>query len=189
MAPAFPGVETPGYYQPSLRDMQSESNMARVLVIAYGNPLRSDDGVALRVADGLEETFSADDVEIVRPQQLGPELAEAASRSRLVIFVDAAAGSGRAGEIKISELDSNGSLTASPFGHALPPSVIVRLAAQLYGARPQAINATITGQNFEHGDALSSAVAEAVPLLIGQLEELIRHELMSANSLTTKDTK
>src|SRR5215472_13547711 len=137
--------------------------MARVLIIAYGNPLRADDGMAHRVADGLEAKFSEEDVEIVRPQQLGPELAESASRVRCVIFVDAAA-SGSPGEIQIRELDSIPSANPPAFGHALPPSTIVRLSEQLYGVRIHAISATVTGQNFEHGDELSNAVAEAVPV-------------------------
>ena len=106
--------------------------MARVLIIAYGNPLRSDDGVAHRVADGLESRFSADEVEILRPQQLGPELAEAASRSRLVIFVDAASGNGEPGAIQIRELLPSGSdMKASVFGHAIPPAAVIGLAGRL----------------------------------------------------------
>ena len=41
-------------------------NMARVLIVAYGNPLRSDDGVAWRAADLLAEKFSIPEVEMVR---------------------------------------------------------------------------------------------------------------------------
>lgn len=162
--------------------------MALVLVIAYGNPLRSDDGVAHRVADGLEAKFSEGDVEIVRPQQLGPELAESASRVRCVIFVDAAA-AGSPGEIQIRELDLHASANPPAFGHALPPSTIVRLSEQLYGVRVRAISATVTGHNFQHGDELSNAVAEAVPVLISRLEQRIRRELNTVNSGTTKDRK
>jgi len=39
--------------------------MARVLIIAYGNPMRSDDGVAWRAAAALQGRFSSDEVEIV----------------------------------------------------------------------------------------------------------------------------
>ena len=172
----LPGVETPGYYQ-LFRDKELSPVMERVLIIAYGNPLRSDDGVALRVAEQLEAKFSADDVEIVRPQQLGPELAEAASRSRLVIFVDAAAGTGEPGAIQIRELSAGGSeMKASVFGHAIPPVAVIGLARQLYGASPKAYSATVVGESFEHGELLSSIVNAAVPLIVERIRELIVDE-------------
>src|SRR3954454_8940465 len=114
--------------------------MPRVLIIAYGNPLRSDDGVAWRAAELLRGKFSAGEVEIECLQQLGPELAESASRSECVIFVDAAASQGSAGEVQVIELSagSNKASEASRFCHALPPSAIVGLSERLYGSRPRA---------------------------------------------------
>ncbi len=180
-----PGVETPGYFQMSLRDNEICPVMARVLIITYGNPLRSDDGVALRVADQLEAKFSADDVEIVRPQQLGPELAEAVSRSRLVIFVDAASGTGEPGAIQIRELSAGGSeMKASAFGHAIPPVAVIELARQLYCARPKAYSATIVGQSFGHGESLSAVVNAAVPLIVERIGELIAVELAGEANLS-----
>lgn len=146
--------------------------MARVLIIAYGNPLRSDDGVAHRVADGLESKFSGDEVEILRPQQLGPELAEAASRSRLVIFVDAA-GQGSPGEIQIQELSAGAHEMKGLFGHAIPPVAVIGLARQLYGANGKAYSATIVGQSFEHGESLSAVVESAVPRMVARIAELV----------------
>jgi len=141
--------------------------------------------VALRVADGLEEKFSGGDVEIVRPQQLGPELAEAASRSRLVIFVDAAAQSGEPGEIQIQELSASSSEMRVPaFGHAIPPVAVMGLARQLYGASPKAYSATIIGKNFEHGELLSSVVNAAVPLMAERIRELIAVELADEANLS-----
>ena len=64
--------------------------MPPVLIVAYGNPLRSDDGVAWRAADILAEKLSASDVEILRLHQLAPELADTLRGFDRVIFVDAA---------------------------------------------------------------------------------------------------
>ena len=63
---------------------------ARVLIIAYGNPLRCDDGVAWRAAEALEGKFPSEQVEILRLHQLAPELADAVRQRELVLFVDAA---------------------------------------------------------------------------------------------------
>ena len=63
--------------------------MARVLIVAYGNPMRSDDGIAWRAADALAPKVSESDVEILRLHQLTPELADAVRNFGTVIFVDA----------------------------------------------------------------------------------------------------
>ncbi len=146
-------------------------NMPRVFIIAYGNPLRSDDGVAWRAAEELQRKFPTDDVEIVTLHQLGPELAESASRSACVIFIDAAAGPGRPGEVQVKEL-LPGSSEASRFCHALSPAHVLSLAAQLYGARPRAFSATVVGETFDHGKSLSSVVEAAIPALLAGIEEL-----------------
>ena len=61
----------------------------RVLVIAYGNPIRSDDGVAWHAAEEIRRKLESL-VEVICVHQLTPELAEEISRVSTVIFVDAA---------------------------------------------------------------------------------------------------
>ena len=98
-----------------------------MLIVAYGNPLRSDDGLAWRVADALEGKFSSLQVEILRLHQLTPELAESVSHVDAVIFVDAAsaeAGGRLPGEIRIEEIHAEeaGSFVQSRFSHHLTPA-------------------------------------------------------------------
>ena len=150
--------------------------MPRALIIAYGNPRRSDDGVAGRAAEALRQKFSPAEVEIACMHQLAPELAETVSRFPCVIFVDAASSpdSGHPGQIRVEELtgkdpaDSRG-----PFFHALSPDAVIRLADTLYGAKPRAFAVTVSGQNFDHGESLSSAVAAALPDLVAQIQGLV----------------
>ena len=146
--------------------------MPPLLIVAYGNPLRSDDGVAWRAAAALQKTFSSDQAEILSLHQLGPELAENASRSECVIFVDASTGSGRPGEIEVRELRSDSERESSAFCHAVSPSHVLALAAQLYDCRPRAFSITVVGENFNHGESLSPAVEAALPTLLGRIEEL-----------------
>lgn len=147
----------------------------RVQIIAYGNPLRSDDGLAWRVADTLGDKLSREEVEIAMLHQLGPELAESISRSECVIFIDAASGPGPPGEIRITELlpvcESSG---AAQFCHAVSPPQVLALAAQLYGAHPHAFTATVVGDNFDHGEFLSEPVQAAIPALVARIDELAR---------------
>lgn len=149
--------------------------MPRVLIIAYGNPLRSDDGVAWRAADILAEKFSTPDVEILHLHQLAPELADTLRAFDRVLFVDAALSedSGTApGTVRVEEIFSE---TPDParFSHAFSPQKVVGLGAELYGARPRAFVVTICGANFEHGSALSMLVRNALPELISTLERLV----------------
>jgi hydrogenase maturation protease len=150
--------------------------MPRALIIAYGNPLRCDDGVAWRAAEALREKFSPVEIEIASLHQLSPELAETISRSQYVIFVDAAnAAEGHPGEIRVEKLGGkNPADTATHFSHTLSPYAVIRLAETLYGAQPRAFAVTVTGQKFDHGETLSPAVAAALPDLVARIERLVR---------------
>ena len=149
----------------------------RVLIVAYGNSLRSDDGVAWRVAAALQGKFPEDEVEIQCLLQLGPEVAESVRRSECVIFVDAATVQ-HPGQIEIKALLGEAKSTRTPaFAHALNPVAVVNLAAQLYHAHPRAFSATITAQTFEHGESLSPVIAAALPELVARLEAKVREFL------------
>lgn len=152
--------------------------MPRVLIIAYGNPLRSDDGVAWRAAEQLQDKLPSDEVEIQALQQLGPELAESISRSGITIFIDAAAGPGQSGEVRIQQLDAS---EADPprFYHSLSPATVLAMAKQLYGTTPTAYSITATGENFEHGEQLSADMQAAVLVLICRVEDLVRTYMKS----------
>ncbi len=153
--------------------------MPRVLIVAYGNPMRCDDGLAWRAADDLEKKFPHPDVEILRRHQLAPELAETVSHSEAVIFVDAASAggaNGQPGEVRSSEVTSPEG--APRFSHQLSPSTVIALARQLYSASPHAFSVTLTGQCFDHGESLSPVVKAALPALVMQIETLLRTFLL-----------
>ena len=145
--------------------------MPHILIVAYGNPLRCDDGVAWRAAHALEGKFPPDEIEILCLHQLAPELAESAGLFDGILFLDAARGP-NPGEIRIEEISRNAPAQAS--SHAVTPSTVLSLAERLYHARPRAFAISITGHNFEHGESLSPAVAAALPDLISRIETLLR---------------
>ena len=157
--------------------------MPRVLIVAYGNPLRSDDGVAWHVADALEGKFP--DIKILCLHQLAPEVAEEVSRVDRVIFIDAAAG-GEVGDIRVEAVPDANSRNSS-LSHALSPAAVVALSRDLYAATPQTFCVTMTGENFGHGESLSPAVAAALPEVVARVECLITDSL--PKSKTTKGTK
>ena len=54
--------------------------MPKVMLIGYGNPLRTDDAIGWRAAGELSAQLTGDDVEIVACHQLNPEMAEAVAK-------------------------------------------------------------------------------------------------------------
>ena len=156
--------------------------MPHVLIVAYGNPLRSDDGVAWRAADALSRKFPKAEVEILCFHQLAPELAETVSRFAAVIFIDAASprqGADKPGEVQIERIgqETIDHKDATPFSHVLTPHTVVALATTLYGAKLRASLVTVTGENFEHGESLSGAVAAALPELISKIGTIVEAAL------------
>jgi hydrogenase maturation protease len=142
----------------------------RILIVAYGNPLRSDDGVAWHAAELLRREFPAPPVEILCVHQLTPELAEDASRADNLVFIDAAC-DGEPGLIAVAEVDS--SEEPASFSHQFTPEQVVALCRRLYGVGPRAFTISIVGKSFEHGDALSDELRAALPRLVGTMRELI----------------
>jgi len=156
--------------------------MPHVLIVAYGNPMRSDDGVAWRAADALAAIFPESEVDIYHLHQLTPELADTVRNYRCVIFVDAAtcdAALNKPGMIRVEEIRGHTSEPAS-FSHVLSPRKVLDLAAQLYGASPTAFVITVAGDNFNHGDSLSPLIAAVLPELVAQIAELVEQNLSRA---------
>ena len=150
--------------------------MARILIVAYGNLLRSDDGLAWRAADELERRFDGSTtVEILRTHQLAPELAETVIRFDTVIFVDAASADGTnssPGEVRFAAVVASDGTPR--FSHQLSPGAALALAAQLFGRAPRAFSVTLTGEYFDHGESLSPVVEAAIPALVARIEALVR---------------
>lgn len=143
--------------------------MAHILVVGYGNPLRSDDGLGWHVAERLRSLLTAEDVEVRTCHQLTPDLAEPVSRAGMVFFVDAQHG-GDPGEISCVPVPAHYSDIA--FSHDLSPTALLGFAEKIYGTTPPAFLVSVSGESFELGEQLSSPVAGALPYLIALIGEL-----------------
>ena len=105
-------------------------------VIVLGDAMRGDDGAALLAAKHLEAA-AIPDCRIWRVGQLGPDDLVAALAEGPCVVLDAVRGvpPGEVVELPLASVaDAGGPQPA--FSHALPPGVIVRLAAAL-GAQPR----------------------------------------------------
>jgi len=121
-----------------------------LLVIGYGNTLRSDDGVGAKVAAAVAGQALPGVVALVR-HQLTPELAEPISEARAVVFVDAATdASTEVQERRLEPADG-----AQLMAHAADPRSLLALAQQLFGRCPPAWWLTIPVENLQFGEELS----------------------------------
>jgi hydrogenase maturation protease len=139
--------------------------MSRVLIIGFGNPLRSDDGVGWRAAEELKHKLSGRGVEVITRHQLTPELADTVSGSAVVLFVDAQCGG--PGTITCSLVRPQAPIDA--FSHQLSPGAVLGLAQELYGQTPLAFTFSICGECFDVGEALSPQVRENLPDLVARV--------------------
>jgi hydrogenase maturation protease len=137
-----------------------------VLVIAWGNPLREDDGVAWHVLEGLRTLRPRPGLPPLRlrhAHQLAPEMAECVSKAQGVVFIDARR-DGTPGEVRCAEIAP--SAGSNPLAHLLSPEALLLCAQQLYGRAPQAAVLSIAGERFGMGADLSPVVRRALPRAI-----------------------
>lgn len=150
-----------------------ESATRGILIVAYGNPIRSDDGIAWHAAALLRESLPSPAIEILSVHQLTPELAESVSRAAAIVFLDATCAA-RPGEILCAPVSPESD--CGRFSHVLTPAQIVAFSERLYGKAPPAFAVSIGGESFDHGDALSETLKNALPRVVRTVEELI-HQL------------
>ena len=148
--------------------------MARILVVGYGNPMRSDDGVGWQLAVDLFRANQSADVEVLPCHQLTPELTPAVSRADTVIFIDCARGDSP-GEIECREVRSES--TTVSFTHDLTPAALLSMSSELFGTCPSARLLSIQGENFVAGEDFSRVVAERIPELKAKLQRLVQEAL------------
>ncbi len=150
--------------------------MARVLIIGYGNSLRSDDGFGWHVARELAARPQLPDVEVIACHQLTPDLAEQVGRAGLVIFIDAARGVWPAlwKCDKVEPASKEKRSGVFQFTHSVTPGALLHWAAELYGGFPEAYCISVSAEVFEAGESLSPALCAALPQLLSQVESLMQ---------------
>lgn len=140
---------------------------ARLLVIGYGNTLRSDDGLGPRLAEAVRDARWPG-VEALPCAQLTPELAEPISRSEAVVFVDAAAGGPPAVRLRPAIPGPSSRILA----HASSPETLLALARDAYGRAPRAWYLTAPAANLGFGEKLSNSARWAFGRALRKLDQL-----------------
>lgn len=139
--------------------------MPRALLIAIGNPLRHDDGVARQV---LERIRPRADVEHHPVLQLTPEVAATLAGADLAVFIDASIADGGFRLEPLTERSAPPALT-----HVLHPAEILGLARRLFGFAGQAYLCSIPVENLSPGEGLSEHARDLAEHAAARLEALL----------------
>jgi hydrogenase maturation protease len=140
-----------------------------IYIIAYGNPMRADDGFAWKAAGFLNPESPDYRLHIV--YQLGPELAEELSQASGVIFLDARRGE-TPGEVICEKVTPD--QVVSTFTHSLTPAMLLAYARGLYGKYPPAYLVSVTGENWGFSTELTPAVSHSIPAALEQVQTSLR---------------
>ena len=154
--------------------------MKPALVIGYGNPLRSDDGLGWAVADRLAARFSPETTGVMTVHQLMPEMAEQVSGAGVVYFVDAAA-AGRAGTWNCAKIETAGANDGNALGHHFEPAGLLAYAGAVFGGTPEAYLVSVAGGSFKCSETLSQEVESVLP----EVADFISGEIQKYQQGTT----
>jgi hydrogenase maturation protease len=138
-----------------------------LLVIGYGNELRSDDGVGAKVAAAVAD-WDLPRVRTLVRHQLAPELAEPISNAGSVVFVDASADA--SSQVELRQIKPAGS--AQIMAHAADPRLLLNLAKKLFGYCPPAYWLTIPIESIAFGEGLSPRAQKGMEIALEKIRLL-----------------
>lgn len=156
------------------------------LVIACGNPMRGDDGVGPAVAARVETRLPArarSRHRFIITHQLLPEHALVLAQAKRAILIDArVADAEKPGTVRVEAvkperwlngLGQTGRHTRAGLTHHWTFPCLLAVADALYGRAPSAYAVSVSAHAFDHGDALTPAIAATVPVMCDKVRTLI----------------
>jgi hydrogenase maturation protease len=160
--------------EPAARSDAPGGPAGGVLVIGYGNTLRTDDGVGPRVAELLAGDPRLAGATVRACHQLSPELADDMRSATLVVLVDATT-EAPPGAVIVRRVDRAGEtrVDGGATSHHVDPGVLLALARDLYGAAPAAHVVSVGVADLRLGEALSPGVAAALPSAVEAVVRLV----------------
>jgi hydrogenase maturation protease len=147
--------------------------MNGVLIVGYGNPLRSDDGTGWYAARRLATDPRLAGARVLACHQLAPELAEDVSQASLVVLLDAAA-EGDPGSVAVRCIQPWADPPPLAWSHHLDPAALAGLASALYGAVPPIVLVSVAAATFAPGDRLSPILQRALPGVVETVAEVVK---------------
>lgn len=143
------------------------SPAGHLLVIGYGNELRSDDGAGVRVAETVGK-WKLPRVRVHTCHQLTPELVVPIAAADQVVFVDASC---QSAALRTQEIKPK--LCAQAVTHAVNPGSLLKLCEALYGRFPRAWWLMIPAEEFGFGEEMSVRCQKGVDDALREIRVLI----------------
>lgn len=144
----------------------------KILIYAYGNPGRQDDGLGNAFIERMEDWASENKIEGLEfdsNYQLNIEDAHAIADKDLVIFVDASVED--LGDFCISKVTENSKITFTT--HAASPGYIVDLCKEIYKKAPPTYLIHIKGYEWEFMEGITAKAIENMELALEYLKPFI----------------
>jgi hydrogenase maturation protease len=146
----------------------------RILIYAYGNPGRQDDGLGNRLVEELGkwiESRGIEGIELESNYQLNIEDALRIAEKDIVIFVDAS--NEEIEDIDFSVIEP--SEGRSEFTtHSASPSFVLALCINLYGKHPETYLLQIRGYSWEFREDLSEKAEKNLEKALAFLKKKLR---------------
>jgi hydrogenase maturation protease len=141
-------------------DQQMANSQVRILILACGNTLRSDDGIGPWLAQWAQEKFAANPaIRVIERQQWTPDLAEDIAQAAAVLFIDCSIQQAP-GEVLLTEVQPTA--PDSQMTHHISAEQLLAVARDLYNAHPS---------HASLGETFSQPVFNAIP----QACDLLQH--------------
>ena len=146
--------------------------MKKILLHAYGNPGRRDDGVGNECIAIIERWIQEKDLKYITTDssyQLNVEDASIMAEYAIVIFIDASKG-----DIDSYTFEPVVPKTSQSFStHSVSPSALLALCGELFNRAPLVYLLQIKGYEWEFGEGLSQKAVENLHNAINFLQSTV----------------
>jgi hydrogenase maturation protease len=168
----------------------AQSSQASVLIVAYGNLSRRDDGVAFHIVRRLREWLGLpapesapgeavdddyaewnDGLAVACMHQLAPEMVDMLAERDTVVFVDAHVAD--AGWASVEWREVAPAYHSGMVSHHLKPDAVLALCRSLYGRCPRGYVLSVVGVDFDFGETLSPTTSALLDEALGHLTGLL----------------
>lgn len=147
----------------------------KTLVLGLGNPILTDDGVGIRVAEELENRINSGDADVIAASLAGLDLLETLTGYQRVIIIDALQTGGAPGEIYRLDPEAFQSTIHAASPHDVNLATALELGKRLGLELPQIIDifAIEAADIVSFSEKCTPEVAKAIPICV----EMVLKEL------------
>jgi hydrogenase maturation protease len=142
----------------------------KTLILGFGNPILTDDGVGIRIAQELEQEFP--DLTVVATSEAGLSLLEEVTGyDRLIIIDSIRTGKGKPGELYQLGLEDLKPASDFSSSHGLDIATAFKLGEKMGYPMPEqlSIYAVEVKDNTTFGENCTQEVAQSIPFIVRQI--------------------